>query len=141
MARPPKGVDHVDKLDGSAEAKKRVKTILETIAGEKSVAEACEALGVSEARFHELREEILAAAVEGAEPGRAGRPPKIESANGDEIKKLQAELQELRIELQASRVREEVAIAMPHLLKPGKKTKRRASSQELFEPKRGTPGE
>lgn len=141
MARPPKGVDHVDKLDGSSEAKKRVKVILETIVGQKTVAAACEALGLSEARFHELRAQVLAAAVAGAEPGRSGRPAKAEPAPGTEVEKLKEELLQMRIELQASRIREEIAIAMPHLLKPEKKTRPRASSQELFGPKRGTPGE
>jgi hypothetical protein len=131
----------VDNVDGSAEAKKRVKVILETIAGERSVAEACEELAISEARFHELRSHVLTAAVEGAESGRAGRPPKTPPEESAEIAQLKAELTELRIDLQAARIREEIAIAMPHLLKPVKKTKGKNSSQELFGRNNGTRGE
>lgn len=119
MARPPKGVDHVDKLDGSEEAKRRVKAILETISGEKTIAQACEALGIGEARFHELRARVLAGAVVMAEPGRPGRPP-IPPAPED-VEQLKAQLLETRIELQAARIREEIAIAMPHLLQSRKK--------------------
>jgi hypothetical protein len=111
----------VDKLEGSDLAKRRVKVVLETISGEKTVAEACKALGIGEARFHELRARVLAGALAASEPGRPGRPVKAAQPAPDEVAELKAELLETRIELQAARIREEIAIAMPHLLEPRKK--------------------
>ena len=73
--RPPKRIDeHVEALDGTAESKRRLELILETIAGQKSVVEVCELLDIGEARFHELRQQVLASALAGLAPGAAGRP-------------------------------------------------------------------
>src|SRR5260370_27967452 len=55
-------------------AKLRAKVILETMAGTCRLKEACQRLGISEQRFHQLREEMMAAAVKALEPGHAGRP-------------------------------------------------------------------
>ena len=41
MGRPCKGPNLVDGLDGSAEARTRLRIVLETIAGQRTVAEAC----------------------------------------------------------------------------------------------------
>ncbi len=140
MARPPKGEKLVENVEGSDEAKRRARVIVETLAGKKRVAEACEELGVSESHFHELRAQFLAGAVAGLEPGRPGRPATPKEISEATVESLKQEITELRIDLQAARIREELAVAMPHVLKPrsGKKTTRRGSSQELFGPKSGT---
>jgi len=128
--RPPGGVAHVERLEGSAELKRRLKVILETLAGQQSVAWACEQLEVSEARFHELRRQVLAAALEGLSPGMAGRPRRPELPAPSRVEELEHEVRELRIELQAARVRTEIALTMPHLLqrkeaRAGKKNEKR----------------
>lgn len=73
--RPPEGLRHIDRLEGSEESKLRLRTILETLSGECTIAEACERLGLSEARLHQLRQAALEAALSGLAPGQPGRPP------------------------------------------------------------------
>jgi hypothetical protein len=128
----------VDGLAGSALAKRRLRLILETVSGERSVAEACAELGISEAAFHKLRGRFLAESVGLLEPRSAGRPPASPPETGPSLADLKAENRELRLDLQAARIREELAIVMPHLLKrrrPGSKrgTRRRQG------PRRGSP--
>jgi hypothetical protein len=53
--RPPMGPKIVQHLDGPDDTKRRLKVLLETLADQCSVADACAKLGISEARFHELR--------------------------------------------------------------------------------------
>jgi len=117
----------VERLEGSAELKQRLKVILETLGGGLSVAEACERLELSEARFHELRRQVLASALDGLTPGAAGRPRGDEAPSPSRVEELEHEVQELRIELQAARVRTEIALTMPRLLqrRDRKKNKKR----------------
>lgn len=116
--RPPDGVEHVERLEGADSSKQRLKVILETISGTKSVKEACAELSVSEARFHVLRRQALQAALEGIEPSSAGRPPAAPAEPAAErIERLEAETLRLRTELHAARVRTEIALTMPHLLR------------------------
>lgn len=121
--RPPKGPRLVDGLDGSAAAKERLRVILETVAGERSVEEACEDLGMGPAAFYKLRERTLADALHSLEPRQVGRPKRTSSPEQEKIEALQAELFEVKKDLQAARIREEIAVVMPHLLrdKSGKK--------------------
>lgn len=72
--RPATGPDLVHRLDGSDEAKHRLQVILETIGGERTIASACEALKIGKSRFHELRTETLARALDSLEPKPVGRP-------------------------------------------------------------------
>jgi hypothetical protein len=60
-------------LTGSEQAKLRLEVVLDTIAGKCGVKEACLRLGISEPRFHQLREQVLTAALERLEPKPAGR--------------------------------------------------------------------
>jgi transposase-like protein len=126
--RPPKGPELVEALEGSPEAKERLRVILETVAERKSIAAACAKLGIGEAMFHKLRERALRAAVGGLEPRAPGRPPKEEAAEPGQVEELQREVRELKRALQAARVREEIALAMPWMLKKersaGKKMKK-----------------
>src|ERR1051325_4600340 len=73
--RPPKGAELAQGLEGSSAAKDRLEIILQSIAGTISVVDACHKLGVSEARFHELRTGALQAASQALEPKPKGRPP------------------------------------------------------------------
>ena len=113
--RKPLGPKLVEGLQGSAQAKERLRIVLQTMAGQLSVAQACAQLGIGPARLHELRAEVLQAALDRLEPRPSGRP-RPEPA-GD-VAALEEEIRELRIDLKAAQVREEIALAMPHLLKP-----------------------
>ncbi len=128
--RPPEGPGLVDGLDGSGYAKKRLRTILETITGSLSIAKACEALGISRAVFCRPRNRVLETALGDLEPKPSGRPAKRVSGEQKEISDLKAELVEMRMHLVGAQIREEIALAMPNLLtdKPGvgkKKPKKR----------------
>jgi hypothetical protein len=118
--RPVKGSGLVDGLSGSADAKLRLKLIVETIAGKTAIGEACRQLGICESRFHAMREEALAGALSGLEPSPAGRPAKSRPEDDPERENLRKELFQARLELQAARIREQIAIAMPHLLQSRK---------------------
>lgn len=116
--RPPKGSGLVDDLDGERLAKEKLKAILGTVTGELSVPEACEELGIGEARFYQLRQAALAAAVNGLAPRKVGRPPKHVPEESLRVAALEEQVKLLEIDLQAACVREELAVAMPHLLNP-----------------------
>jgi hypothetical protein len=77
---------------------------------------ACAELTISPARFAEIRKEALAAALKALAPRPAGRPP--EPAPDAAMERMKAELFELKRELEASRIREEIALTMPHVLLP-----------------------
>lgn len=118
MARPPKGPALADRLEGPDEAKHRLKVILETISGERTIADAAAAIGVGAARFHELRNQVLQAALAALEPKPAGRPRSEPDAGADpKLVELEAQVRELTLEMKASHVREQIALTMPHLLK------------------------
>lgn len=114
--RPSMGPDVVNHLEGSPEAKARLKAILETMAGKKTVEEVCEELGISESRFFQLRDRTMADALGSLEPRPMGRPAEKPLEAGEEAK-LREENGRLRMELEAARIREELAVLMPHVLK------------------------
>ena len=130
MARNPLGSQIVSHLSGSVHAKRRLKAILQTLSGQLSIPEACRELGIGESRFHAVRNEVLQRALEGLEPRPRGRPPAPRP--DPRIRQLQQQVQSLNLDLRASQIREELAIAMPHLARPpqtpeggGKKSGRR----------------
>jgi hypothetical protein len=114
--RRPAGPEYVDHLAGSDQAKERLKVVLETLAGKCRVQEACQRLGISEPRFHQIRQEVLEAALARLEPQPAGRkpapPPSPEQL---ELAKLAKELEAKAAELQATQVRAEVAVTLPRV--------------------------
>jgi hypothetical protein len=114
--RPPSGPNLVEGMEGDPGAKERLRTILEVNAGRLSVDAACERLKVSAARFHVLREEAFAAALEALSPGAPGRPRKEVPPEAARIADLERELRELKIDLRAAETRTEIALTMPHLL-------------------------
>jgi len=108
----------LDPLPGTMEAKARLAAIISTMAGEKSIPEACAELGIGEARFHEMRKDFLASALGLLERKAAGRksagPPEDAAAR---LAELEDEVLALREMLEASRIRTEIALTMPHLLR------------------------
>lgn len=130
--RPPVGLGHVDRLHGPESSKQRLRVILASLTGVMTVEEACRELDVGEARFHVLRHEALEGALSAIAPKRTGRPPTPEpSAEERQVTELQAEVEHLKLNLYASRVREKLALTMPHVLhnpggtEPSKKKSRR----------------
>jgi hypothetical protein len=125
--RLPSGPEYVDGLAGTPEAKRRARVILETLLGRLRVQEACEQLGISEQRFQQLREEMLQAAVDRLEPKSAGRARATDAPADAEA--LKQRIADLELELEAAQLREEIAVAFPHLVQkpeePEKKTTQR----------------
>lgn len=115
--RPSLGVDHVDSLSGPAEDRRRLKLVLSTLTGERTVKSASEALGISEARFHELRKQALEGALSGIAPGLPGRPRREDPEDTERVRALEARVKWLEEELQCAFVRTELALVMPKLLR------------------------
>ena len=120
--RRPVGPEYAEQLVGSETAKLRVKLILETMAGTCRLKEACERLGISEQRFHQLREEMMTAAVKALEPGHAGRPAHTKAPAEEQVVALEKQLQAKEVELRASKAREEIALIMPEVKHPSPPT-------------------
>jgi transposase-like protein len=116
--RRPNGSRLVEALEGSAVAKRRMQLILETLAAQRSVQEASRELGVSPAAFHKMRRRFFQEAVSLLEPKPVGRPRREPSEAERVRRSLEAENRELRIDLEAARIREELAIVLPHVLQP-----------------------
>ena len=125
--RKPSGPAAVARLPGSPLARERLHVVLETLAGTGRVQEACRRLGLSEQRFDQLRTQVLQAGLDSLEPRPAGRPPRPTPAA--DVQALQARVADLEIELQAARVRAEIAVALPAVAVapagPAKKAPRR----------------
>ena len=115
--RPSLGIDHVDSLDGPEGDRHRLKLVLATLTGEVTVKVASRDLGVSEARFHEFRRQVLDGALAAAAPGFPGRPRKVEPADTERVRELEARVKWLEEELQCAFVQTEVALVMPDLLR------------------------
>lgn len=126
------GLQLAKAMEGSDQACRRLKAMLETISGQKRIAEACEELGIGRAQFHKLRNKMMQGALLILEPGTAGRPRATNEAVEERVAAMQEENRQLRIELRAAQIREEIALLMPHLVKVPegreKKTKRKARS-------------
>lgn len=116
--RPIKGIEHVEDLNASDDAKLKLKTVMATLTGEKSIEEACAELGVEKSAFFKMRDRALVGALHGLEPRQVGRPRKEKTTDQERIEDLEEELQEMRIDLEAAYIREELAVAMPHVLIP-----------------------
>jgi hypothetical protein len=135
--RKPTGPQIVERLEGSLSAKQRLEAILETIAGQLTVPEACARLGIGESRFHDLRNQTLQATLSTLEPRRLGRPPKRTSPEQGEIDALKAEVDRAHKELAVADVQVSLACIHPGLLEglpptedpAGKKNARLARQQ------------
>ena len=125
--RYPTGPEYVDLLEGSTEAKRRAKVILQTLMGDVRVGEACMALGICPQRFHQLRAEMLQAGLTRLEARPSGRPRR--PAEQDDAIALGEHVAQLEEELRAAAVREELALALPGVV-------REAAKKPLSRPKR-----
>lgn len=128
--RKPKGPAQVEELDGSETAVKRMRAILETIAGTKTVEDVCRELDISQAMFFKMRTRFLEESVQLLEPRPVGRKKTGPSPEEVRIGELERENQDLRLKLEAERVKTEIALVMPHLL--------RSADQKKTSPERGT---
>jgi len=140
--RPVKGPEMVDDLEGSDEAKRRMRVILETLAGQRTIMDACLELGIGKSAFHELRKRVLQAALVDVEPRPAGRPRVEPPPGAAEVERLKAENERLRTNLEVAHVREEILLAMPEVFEPGHKDgeKRGTKSPTPGSPKKGKGG-
>ena len=114
--RKPTGPQIVERLEGSPSAKQRLEVILETIAGQLTVPEACARLGIGESRFHDLRNQTLQVTLNTLEPRRLGRPSKPTSPEQDKIDALKADLDRAHRELAVADVQVSLARIHPGLL-------------------------
>src|SRR5437870_1826334 len=96
--RLPSGPEYVQHLEGSKQAKERLQAVLETMTGACRVGEASARLGISEQRFHQLRQQLLQAALDQLEPKPSGRPQRAATATPAEVAELRAKLDELEME-------------------------------------------
>jgi hypothetical protein len=129
--RYPSGPEFVDKLDGSAEAKERLRVVLATLAGHLRVGDACVRLSVKPSRFDQLRIEYLQAALQAAERRRAGRPPQHDATDENEVAGLRRRVAQLEAELRVALVRVEIAAALPRAAAGAQKKRPPATSQRV----------
>jgi hypothetical protein len=105
------GPEIAERAEGSDLACWRMRVVLETIAGSKRVLEACAELGITEQRFETIRQEAIQGGVAALELKPAGRPRK-EPAD-ERIVQLQERIADLEAQLQATRIRAEMATSLP----------------------------
>lgn len=134
MARPNKGLAHVDGLPGDQETKWRLKVILATLTGEMLVDEAYEELGVGPTQFANLRKQALQGALDALQAKPVGRPRRAASVSEEEIEAMRQRIAELEHDAAIQRSRLELAI-LPLLKKP-----RRSKSGGQTSPAREDPG-
>jgi hypothetical protein len=126
--RKPVGPALAERVSGSEQARQRLKVLLETITAERSMDAACQALSIHKTRLFTLRARMLEAAAAALEPGPVGRPPQTVDPQAAQIAELETRIKQLEVELQASRLRGELAEALPRLAaerSPRRKKKRR----------------
>jgi len=133
--RPIEGPKLVERLEGSVDAKRRLRVILQTVAGELTVAEACAELGIGKTAFFELRGRVLQTSLADLEPKAVGRPRQEAPAEEAELERLKQENQRLLDDLEIAHVREEIALAMPEVFEPLREKKR--SSKAVKKPQPG----
>ena len=116
--RKPTGTNLLEHLEGSERAKARLKAILETLSGERSIPEVCEELGIQESMFHRVRSEVLQTALDRLEPRPLGRPRRQVPEQDLRMAELEEESLRLHMELKAAEIRRELAENLPRLGKP-----------------------
>ena len=142
--RKPTGPQIVERLEGSPSAKQRLEVILETIAGQLTIPEACARLRICESRFYDLRNQTLQATLNTLEPRRPGRPSKRISPEQGQIDTLKAELDRAHRELAVADVKVSLARIHPSLLEgpppsedPACKKNARPARQQCQQQRRG----
>ncbi len=126
----PMGPKLVEQLEGSMHAKQRLEAILATLAGQLTVAQACEQLGIKEAMFHRLRTRVLQAGLIDLEPRPRGRPRHHTSPAEQENQRLADEVTDLQQQLEIAEVKRELASILPHLLDDGSSEETEAASSD-----------
>jgi transposase len=111
--RKAPGPEFVQRLKGDAAAKRRLEVILQTLSSQLGITQAAKVLGISTQRVHMLRQEALQASVDKLTPRPGGRPSKQATPQEQRIAELEQETEHLRRELDASRLREEIAVILP----------------------------
>jgi hypothetical protein len=134
--RRPWGPEYAETLKLSELAQERLKVVLQTIAGQCRIGDACARLGISEQRFDQLREESLLAAGERLELRAAGRPVQTPSPAQDQIRLLEEKVAELEIELRVARTRAEIALVLPQV---GSAAEKKTTGQPKKPRRRGRP--
>jgi polyhydroxyalkanoate synthesis regulator phasin len=132
--RHPSGPGYVDRLQGSPQAKQRLRVVLETMTERCRVQEACQRLGISEQRFDQVRQQALQSALHGLESKPGGRPRRRHFGTTAEVRALRQQVADLEAELRAAHVREEIAIILPRVVRDSagsrkKKTRRKAKQE------------
>lgn len=111
--RKPPGPEFVHRLEGADYEKERLQVILETMRGTLGVKEASARLGVTPQRFHMLREEAFQAALQALAARPLGRPRHTSTPEQEQIDALEQANERLERELEANRLREEIAMVLP----------------------------
>lgn len=134
IGRPSKGADHVEKFEGSKEAKLRLRTILETIHGDLPVTEAIDRLKISESRFHQIRDNMLEAGLAALESSPKGRRARIPPEEASKMESMSKEIDRLRYELEKAKVLADVGLRFSRLAvdmgPPQKKESRKESRRK-----------
>jgi hypothetical protein len=129
IGRKPQGAALVERLLGSEHAKARLKLFLQTLAGERTVEEACAQLGICSSRFFDQRNAWLHESLALLEPRAAGRPRQVEPPPSPaEMAALRERVAELEARAAAVEVQAELARTLPHVVARAsapKKTARR----------------
>lgn len=117
MARPVHVAHIVTALEGGSPlARERLTAILASCTGEQQVQEAAAELDITPQRFHVLRSQVLTGALAAAEPRPVGRPAvQVEP----EIARLQAEVEQLRRELDDAKIRQSIGDLRCELIAAG----------------------
>ena len=125
LGRPATGPALVDRLPGGDRAKLIVRTILETIAGTRTIDDAAAAIECNHAYVHALRERLLAAMVAAAEPRPHGPPPNppADDALTAALAAAETRARDAQVALELERCRAELALVFGPRL--GRKKNRR----------------
>jgi hypothetical protein len=121
MARPTKGLGHVDELVGDEQAKERLKWILLTLLGLRPVQEALLALGIGRTYFAMLRCRVLDCALAGLQPRPCGRPRRVPSVSMAELDVLRRRVAEL--EHENARLQARLDLAHAQVVRPRSRSK------------------
>jgi hypothetical protein len=126
MARPIDIDALISGLDGSEIARERVALVLKTFSREQLFQTAAATLGVTPQRFHEIRTQILEAAIAAVEPKPVGRPAQPPpDPNLARIAELEQRIRDLIVERDVGYLREElIAAGMGKKLKRIQKKRR-----------------
>jgi len=125
--RPPAGVRVIEQLTAPAAVRRRVRIVLATLTGERSIADACTQLGVRRSRVYALRRQVLQGALDALQARLQGRP-QVTRPDDAEVRSLRQRVHELELALRATQLRSEIALTMPFLLdRAGRKKKDEAT--------------